>query len=63
MNAKSIIEQAKKMYPVSFHYKCKSQLTVEQYSEITKQCEIHCSSEYMDGSRMYCIRYKAGEKV
>ena len=61
MNA--IIEQAKRLYPVSFYYKCKGQLTDKEYSEIEKQCEIHCSNVYMDGTKLYSIRYKAGEEV
>lgn len=53
----NIIVHAKRLYPVSLHYK--GQFTDKQYDEIAKYCEIHCSSVYMDGSRMYCIRYKA----
>ena len=61
MNA--IIEQAKRLYPISFYYKYKGHLTVEQYSEIAKQCEIHRLDVFMDGTRLYCITYKAGEEV
>lgn len=53
----NIIEHAKGLYPISLHYR--GQITNKQYDEIAKYCEIHCSSVYMDGSRMYCIRYKA----
>lgn len=54
--SESIIEYAKKLYPISLRYKGK--LTDNQYYEIEKQCEIHCSSVYMDGSAVYYIRYK-----
>lgn len=59
--SRNIIEHAKRIYPISLHYR--GQLTDKQYYEIEKQCEIHCSSAYIDGSRMYCVRYKAGEEV
>ena len=52
----NIIEHAKRLYPISLHYK--GQFTDKQYEEISKYCEIHCSSAYMDGSGMYCIRYR-----
>ena len=55
--SQNIIEHARRLYPSSLHYR--GQFTDKQYYEIEKQCEIHCSSEYMDGSRMYCIRYKS----
>jgi threonine aldolase len=61
MNA--IIKQAKILYPVPFYYTHKGGLTLEQYSEIAKQCEIHRLDIYMDGTRLYCIRYKAGDEV
>lgn len=54
--SRNIIEHAKRLYPISLHYK--GQFTDKQYYEIEKQCEIHCSCVYMNGSRMYCIRYK-----
>lgn len=55
--SQNIIEHAKRLYPRSLHYRgC---LTDKKYNEIEKQCKIQCSSIYMDGSRMYCIRYKA----
>jgi hypothetical protein len=57
----TIIEQAKSLYPISLYYR--GQLTDKQYYEIEKQCEIHCSSVYMDGTRLYRIRYKAGDEV
>ncbi len=54
--SRNIIEHTKRLYPISLRYKGK--LTDNQYYEIEKQCEIHCSSVYMDGSAVYCIRYK-----
>lgn len=60
ISSKCIIEQAKKLYPVSYYYK--GQLADKQYNEIEKQCEIHCSSTYMNGTRIYCIRYKMNEE-
>lgn len=54
--SQNIIEHAKRLYPKALHYR--GQFTDKQYYEIEKQCEIHCSSVYMDGSEMYCIRYK-----
>ena len=59
----SIIEQAKNLYPVPFYYKYKDGLTLEQYSEIVKQCEIHRLDIYMDGTRLYSIKYKAGDEL
>jgi threonine aldolase len=61
MNA--IIEQAKSLYPMSFYYTYKGGLTLEQCSEIAQQCEIHRLDVYMDGTRLYRIRYKAGDEV
>lgn len=55
--SQNIIEHAKRLYPISLHYR--GQFTDKQYNEIVKYCDIHCFSVYMDGSRMYCIRYKA----
>lgn len=54
--SQNIIERAKRIYPISFYYR--GYLTDKKYNEIEKQCKIQCSSIYMDGSRMYCIRYK-----
>lgn len=59
--SQSIIKHAKRLYPISLRYR--GQFTDKQYNEIEKQCEIHCPSVYMDGSRMYCIRYKAESEV
>ena len=59
--SQKIIKHAKRLYPISLHYR--GQFTDKQYNEIEKQCEIHCSNVYMDGSRIYCIRYKAESKV
>lgn len=55
--SQNIIEHAKRLYPISLNYKGK--FTDKQINEIAKYCDIHCSSVYMDGSGMYCIRYKA----
>ena len=55
--SKCIIEHARRLYPRSLHYRGK--FTDKQFKEIVKCCDIHCSSVYMDGSGMYCIRYKA----
>lgn len=54
--SQNIIEHAKRLYPISLHLR--GQFTDKQYYEIEKYCEIHCVSVYMDGSGMYCIRYK-----
>ena len=51
-----IIEEAKKKYPLSVQYRGK--LFAFDIEELEKECEIHCSSVYMDGSGMYHIRYK-----
>lgn len=55
--SQNIIEHAKRLHPRTLHYR--GQFTDKQYYEIEKQCEIHSSCVYMDGSRMYCIRYRA----
>ena len=55
--SRNIIEHAKRLYPKSIHYRGK--LTDKQYYKIEKQCKIYCVSLYMDGSVMYCVRFKA----
>lgn len=60
MTIQEIIEQAKTKYPVSVYYN--GRLAEDDINELEKECEVHCSSVYMDGTGAYSIRYRKEQK-
>lgn len=54
--AEQLVELAKNKYPVSTSYK--GRLTESDIEDIEKECDICCSSVYMDGTGYYFIRYR-----
>lgn len=51
-----IIKKAKEKYPISFQYT--GRLYEKELADIEKECDVKCSSIYMDGKATYHIRYK-----
>lgn len=56
MNVAEIIERAKKIHPIGVYYK--GRITEEEMTELEKECDVQCSSVYMNGEGEYRIRYR-----
>ena len=60
ITVKELIEQAKRKFPVAIQYK--GRLSDSEIEKLEKVCKVRRPSVYMNGSVMYSIRYKDGNR-
>ena len=61
MNVDKIIECAKDKYPISIGYE--GRITEEEMAQLEKECDVQCSSIYMNGTGYYYIRCNRNKNV
>lgn len=60
MSVYEIITLAKEKYPLSVQGRFR--FSEEEMDKLNAECDIRCSSVYMDGTGYYCIRYRKDDR-